>query len=676
LPSLGLLLGVAASFTLAYLWNEDMWWYLSSGEAILERGHVPKFDIFLYPLENGTWITHSWLWTVLLAAVHRIAGLSGVSLLGAALVLVLTALVFTRAKLDRFGLANVLITAVILFVAPRRLMLRAEISTWFLVVVYVCFFERRGEFTWRTGLLLALLQWLWCNLHGGWPMGICIVFVYSLDAWTRRRFRRKPSHKEPVERFPAKGPPPWFAPALLLVCNLTPHLRFDRMLGALIHTLRHSFGSVSGPATGGGPRPVMEWQSTFGGSFGNFETIYIALACLAAISFAMSAAPRRLARLLLYVGMAALAFAAVRFMPGMAIATALVILLNLRELRPKIVQSLRAIVAILPRLGYVAVVGVVWLCLLVAAIGLWITQDDFEVGQSTDYFFTTSPSWACPGAADYILENDLPGPIFNDVPLGGYLTYRLYPKHQLFTDSRNLSYTFFVDEYLPMLQSARDWRTALKRYEFRTVVLSHLSLNLSKALVQHLARDSQWRLAYLDPQALVFVRSPDAPKQATHALYGSGIESSRIPFLTPRTLRSSHVLEFAGRSVRRFMLEYDPWENLQLYFLTMRFVRLLPALEKLTTEALETRADDTMILRMRGDGRLLSGRVEAGLADLREAVRLDPRDIEGSVVLATALHQLGRSPEALSELDKAMKIDPHNAKVLRLRRSILWGDSD
>ena len=117
----------------------------------------------------------------------------------------------------------------------------------------------------------------------------------------------------------------------------------------------------------------------------------------------LTAAPRRLARLLVFVGIAALGFSAVRFLSGLAVVIPLLALLNLRKLRPRVAEAVGAFGRKLPGLLYAPVAIILWLGLLAAAIGLWITQDDFEVGQSSDCFFTTSPSWACRGAADYIL---------------------------------------------------------------------------------------------------------------------------------------------------------------------------------------------------------------------------------------------------------------------------------
>ena len=64
LPVFLVLLAASSSFALGYLWNEDLWWYLASGKAILALGAIPSHDPFVYSLaEPARWTSHSWLWT-------------------------------------------------------------------------------------------------------------------------------------------------------------------------------------------------------------------------------------------------------------------------------------------------------------------------------------------------------------------------------------------------------------------------------------------------------------------------------------------------------------------------------------------------------------------------------------------------------------------------------------
>ena len=182
LPLFLVLLGTALCFSLGFLWTEELWWYLASGGAILDAGEIPARDPFLYSLDPpAPWLSHSWLWTVLLAALERALGLGALPLLGSLLVAGIAALVYTHARVDRYGLANALMLALVLVVGLQRFSLRAELPGWLLLVVFVRLLERE-HLSPRGLLALGLLQALWANLHGGFVLGLLLAALYTLGS--------------------------------------------------------------------------------------------------------------------------------------------------------------------------------------------------------------------------------------------------------------------------------------------------------------------------------------------------------------------------------------------------------------------------------------------------------------------------------------------------------------
>src|SRR5215469_13245837 len=79
---------VATVFLLACykLTDTDIWWHLRGGEWILANGQVPSLDPFTFGSADRVWIDLHWLFEVASAAMFRMAGISGVILLGAAAV--------------------------------------------------------------------------------------------------------------------------------------------------------------------------------------------------------------------------------------------------------------------------------------------------------------------------------------------------------------------------------------------------------------------------------------------------------------------------------------------------------------------------------------------------------------------------------------------------------------
>jgi hypothetical protein len=132
-------------------------------------------------------------------------------------------------------------------------------------------------------------------------------------------------------------------------------------------------------------------------------------------------------------------------------------------------------------------------------------------------------AWTIPaGAADYLLEHHLTGPIFNTYEQGGYLIWRLFPQARVFIDGRSLSETVYRDynQILFNAGSVADRITGpredlLNRYGVQTVVMNTMDsvsgalYPLATALANPNSTD--WDLVYDDPQAVIFLRhSPPA----------------------------------------------------------------------------------------------------------------------------------------------------------------------
>ena len=78
LPVLGAFLASLSAVDLAY--------HLRAGEITLDTGHIPTTDPFTFTAAGATWLTQQWGAQVILAAVYRLAGWTGLFLFRAVLV--------------------------------------------------------------------------------------------------------------------------------------------------------------------------------------------------------------------------------------------------------------------------------------------------------------------------------------------------------------------------------------------------------------------------------------------------------------------------------------------------------------------------------------------------------------------------------------------------------------
>jgi tetratricopeptide (TPR) repeat protein len=649
LPLLLSLLAATAAYTLGYLGNEDFWWYLASGDAIVEGGAIPSQDPFLYTsperatwvtssLEQRTWVTHSWLWTVILALLNGALGLWSIALFSALCVAALVFLIFTRASLDRFGLAAGLIAASALAASIDRFTPRAELVSCLLLVVTLVLVDRSRPLGWRSVALLCGVQWLWSNLHGGYPLGIFAGFAYGLGGWIQARWPARAAGPHG----PAAAPPPstapllWLGPALCLASIATPALGVERVQSAI------AFAQQLGTTSAG---PIVEWQRTYASGFGPSAVLHSAFLCLGAISIAVERRPRSLPRILVFAGTALLGVAAVRFVSVFAITTAAVALANFGEIEPEVSRRFAWLRRPWARALHAIATAACCAFLLATAVALWTSRDALGGAGSDAAHVAIRPEFSAPDAAEYIREHALPGPIFNEIALGGYLIHALHPEYRLFIDTRNLSAAVLA-EYRRAVAQPKFWRALQERRGFRTVVLSNLAfapLRLRTLLVA----DPEWRLVFVDPQAAVFVRTEGEPPPSEFDFSGRW-GAGAVPYLPPAAPGPQRRLRHFGLSL------------LREYVRALAELEQFDAIEQLATDALAAEPDDAALLEYRGYARLRSGRPRQAARDYRAVLEQTPENVGARVNFARALNRSGRARAALVQLERAHALDPAN----------------
>src|SRR5262245_14606864 len=72
--------GIAAVAVMQPVLDDDLWWHLGVGGWIVDNGGVPTTDPLHATGESRPWVAYSWLFEVVLFALHRAFGLHGVLL--------------------------------------------------------------------------------------------------------------------------------------------------------------------------------------------------------------------------------------------------------------------------------------------------------------------------------------------------------------------------------------------------------------------------------------------------------------------------------------------------------------------------------------------------------------------------------------------------------------------
>lgn len=157
--------------------DPDLGWHLKYGEYFFKTGTVLKDNIFSTMMSNYNWVNHSWASDALIYFIYNNSGFIGISLLGAGIV---TLTFFVMSKAFNLTLWNkaILFPMILLLVSNvNAVSFRSQMISYFFTVVlfYVLsLYEKNPK-----RLLLAIpLFLIWANFHGGFIVGLILLFGY------------------------------------------------------------------------------------------------------------------------------------------------------------------------------------------------------------------------------------------------------------------------------------------------------------------------------------------------------------------------------------------------------------------------------------------------------------------------------------------------------------------
>src|SRR3989344_7654629 len=110
------------------------------------------------------------------------------------------------------------------------------------------------------------------------------------------------------------------------------------------------------------------------------------------------------------------------------------------------------------------------------------------------------------GAGEFLKTNRVPGPVFNNYDIGGYLIFNLYPKERVFVDNRPEAYavSFFGNTYIPAQEDDNKWKEIDERYKFNAIYFYRLDATpwAPPFLVKRI-KDPKWVPVYVDNYVLI-----------------------------------------------------------------------------------------------------------------------------------------------------------------------------
>ena len=535
----------------------DLGYHLAYGEHFLDTGRIVDDSLGLYPtippekakydLPPGAWIDASgsyrfpnanWLSQVVLALVHRGAGVKGLSVLLAVLVAGLAAagLVALR-RLGAGGLGMAAGLVLMAMVAYERFLLRPELFGYLVLAWQLCLLNppaRAGEDdgagpSWPAVAGLIVLQALLVNLHSYFLLGLGLTGAAAAAhlgrfLWGRLR---KPRDERGDEGFRQRGVRLGAAMGgQVLVCFLNPWTW--RLAVLPIQTLRfmsrHRIAGAEAVDTGHPWAIIGEFFRPF--AWGVFEHsrasyAYGVLLGVAGLGLVAALTRRRWAHALTIAGMAAVSLTMRR-----NIAPAAILLTPLAVAAcGAAATALRRRMALRPH----PAVGLTAAGLLAAA-GLYgvfsvVTHRFYrDERRAIRFGLGVTPTVIPVGAAAWISDHHPAGRVWTDYNCSSNLHYFTQPHRPVPVLTNTWAY---APDVMRLVLDCSLGRTAFgpvaESYGCKVVVLQMDRTSI--ALGRELVADPNWSLVYLGALHVVFLRA-DGENAALAGRFA----------ITPRTL--------------------------------------------------------------------------------------------------------------------------------------------
>jgi len=486
LPSLGDMLFLSIFLFLSFgkgsslLGDCDTGYHIRAGEWILSNLAVPHQDMFSFLTPPLPWTAHEWLSEVIMALVHHAFGLTGLVILFAGILALVSLMLFRMLRSDG-GNILLAVTLVLLATAASQVhwLARPHVFSLLLFLVWYRILEefRLGRAN-RLYLLPPILL-LWVNLHGGYVAGFLLLGIYLVG-----------------------GLPECFSCSIELKSAARRQLRQLALITAVCvpvscinpygwHILLFPFNLVSN-------KLIMDSVTEFLSPNFHEPSPFKYLLLLVLAVLALSERKLRTVELLLLLAFINMSLFSVRYIPLFAIVAAPILMRQgdvlLRNSRGKLSALLTTKADNIASMD-AASGGTLWPFAAFAAVTLLTASGSIHYG--------FDPSKVPAAAVSFIEKANLPGNMFNDDEFGDYVIYAAWPRYKVFFDGRSDMYgPERLKEYMRVVNFEEGWEGILDKYR-----INWIFINSKARLARFLKERNDWKPIYEDKVSIIFLRN-------------------------------------------------------------------------------------------------------------------------------------------------------------------------
>jgi tetratricopeptide (TPR) repeat protein len=638
----------------------DAGWQMAMGRYVVQHHTIPSTDVLSYTGQVQPWIYPIFSGVLLYMVLAKLgwAGLSWICAMSAAFV---TWLITRRGSFATAALAVIAAPLIADRASPRGDLFTLILLPALLLVLLAV--RERDAKPW----MLPLLMVAWVNTHPGFIFGIALLVWYVVAEVIDREWPRLRRNLGWVAatviailvnpwgvRIVAQWGGIFLSPFRSAIAPQANALHMEAFIGEFSPT-RFSFDSLFG--TAGLLQAVVAWIIVIGG-----------------IGFLFALWRRRFADSLLLVGATYGAFRYLRLQALAAIVIAIVLGRLLDEWLSAS-ESNERVQRIGPTALYTATV------LVAVVFSAQYVSNRYYVMSSSISQFGAGRSWWFPErAAEFLKREKIPGRLFHEYNVGGFVTLRFVPEYLDYIDGRGNPFgpDLFIEQALLLAQPADSaaWQQVADKRGINTLMFSTARFGgLGSVDVAGFCRSQNWRPVYLDEVSMVVVRNAPQNRQWIDRLQ---LDCAKQQFPEPSGGRIDRFNAYSNRASLFYVLGRDQdafyalqhAEQLYAYDPNVHLTRgqILQAegksreAEAEFREALRRKETDTAWTAL---GSLLAA--EGRLSDSREAMRhaaqLSPHPQNAYKALGQLSNALNDPDAALKYFDRAQLESPYKGQA-------------
>jgi len=546
--------GKSALLTLALLYSllaglrtvtdPDTGWQLASGRYIVQHHQIPSTDVLSYTAHGREWI-YPPLAEIVLYGLYALGGFAALSWLNSfGCVATVSCAFYAESSVAAIALAILAVPRIAYRTAPRADMFSTVLFAALLALLWRHFRSRRAPL-W----LVPVIMLIWVNAHPGFIAGLALLALYVTLEVLEFPF----SDRSAAAAARLRRAAPW----LLAAIPVTILNRWGWKIYAGVFQQEQSLGVHENLIAEWRRTPIsldtvsqaLDWRNPNSGFW------WLLAAAVVAAIVALKRKQFGVAALLL--GCSYLALHNLRFQ-GLFAVVAIVIAAPYFSgwfdrpagVKPRVKRE---------RLGPTpeknrfnpswATASILLVCTFL--VGIRACDLIFErayIAAGEPALFGTGLSSRYPKhAAEFIMRERLPGNIFHEYNLGGYLSFRLGPQYPDYVDGRALPFEDVMFEQRNIMRQppdSSDWQQEADQRGINTLIFSLARYwGLGSNHVKQFCGSRAWKPVYLDEEAVVFVRN--VPENAT-LISRLGIDCGTVKFEPPAALEADK--SFRGRA--------------------------------------------------------------------------------------------------------------------------------